>query len=175
MMKLNKKYPFSLLAVMLLLPWPVAYAYDAGVYEALPVTIEAVEQAEGSAFEVYGGAIGGIEEPLDIFYVDATNAAADMLATLYLTNADELVEAYRYLTLKIGFYVKSDEGKWQAVTASGGAKLPEMFLTMKNGMVNFTVMGYAEYKITIDRGCYYCYAVPVGGIGLSPEFYLTID
>ena len=40
---------------------------------------------------------------------------------------------------------------------SNGEPLADTYITMLNGKVNFTLPGYAKYKITIDKGCFYCY------------------
>jgi hypothetical protein len=46
---------------------------------------------------------------------------------------------------------------------------------MRNGMVNLSLPGYERYKITIDRGCFYCYGSASGGEAVAPAFYLSMD
>jgi hypothetical protein len=44
---------------------------------------------------------------------------------------------------------------------------------MQGGLVSFMLPGNATYKITIDKGCFYCYgANPAGNIA-APDFNLT--
>jgi hypothetical protein len=45
---------------------------------------------------------------------------------------------------------------------------------MQNGQVSFTLPGYARYKITIDKGCFYYYGDSDGEGAVAPEFYLTV-
>jgi len=77
-------------------PWPIAYGYEASNASVGQETVQ-VTAAEASAkpsWTAFGRAIGGVN-PGDLFHVDATNSPADISVTLYLTNAEELVHAYR--------------------------------------------------------------------------------
>ncbi len=87
---MKKHLFFILLAILLLTPWPVAYAYDtalAGV-EPMQVAVTPAPDTAVPSYSVYGRAIGGVA-PGDLFYVDAADDSADMVVTLYVTNADE--------------------------------------------------------------------------------------
>ena len=96
---------FPLIALLLLLPWPVAYAFDVNQEDQETIRIEVAETSVEPSFTVWGKAIGGIDSG-ELFYIDATNNAADIAATIYLTNANELVNHYTFLMLKVGVYVE---------------------------------------------------------------------
>ena len=90
------KLIFPLLALLLLAPWPVAYAYDNTAAGAEAIKVEVAESSVAPNWRAYGNAIGGVN-PGDLFYVDTTNNTADLLVTLHMTNTDELVHYYRYI------------------------------------------------------------------------------
>ena len=169
---MKKKLIFLLLAILLLTPWPVAYAYGNTMAEQAPIQITAAESAATPHWQAFGHAIGGVT-PGDLFYIDTDNLTADTPVTLYITNTDELVHYYRYLTLNVGVYVQTDVDQWEKVTTGNGESLPDTYITMLNGRVSFTLPGYARYKITIDKGCFYCYGNGDDGNAISPAFYLT--
>ena len=171
---MKKKLIFLLLASLLLTPWPVAYAYGNNTAGQAPVQIEAAAPAAAPHWNAYGNAIGGVT-PGDLFYIDTGNSTADMPVTLYITNTDELVHYYRYLTLNVGVYVQTGTDQWEKATTGNGELLPDTYITMLNGKVSFTLPGYARYKITIDKGCFYCYGTVTGKSAVSPAFYLTAD
>jgi len=176
-MKKTAKWLFPLLAVLLLVPWPIAYAhnYDAtatGRQDAL--RIEVAETSAQPTWTVFGKAIGGVEAG-DLFYIDATDNPADIQVTLYLTNAQELIHYYRYMILKVGVYVQSNDGEWEKAAGYGGEPIPDTFITMRNGQVSFTLAGYANYKVTIDGGSFYSFTANAEGDSLSPRFYLEVE
>ena len=170
---MKKKLIFPLLAALLLIPWPVAYAHDNALAGQAPIQIEAADPAAVPQWKAYGNAIGGVT-PGDLFYINSGNNTADMPVTLHMTNTDELVHNYRYLTLNVGVYVQTGTDQWEKATAGNGELLPDTYITMLNGKVSFTLPGYAKYKITIDKGCFYCYGTDTGESAASPEFYLTV-
>jgi len=165
---------FPLLATLLLAPWPIAYAqsYDSNVNGQQPVRIEVAEPSAAPSWSAFGKAIGGVTTPTDLFYIDATENTADITLTLYLTNTLELSHCYRYLILKVKVYAKSNIGDWQEASMSNEDLIPDTFITLHNGQVSFTLSGYAEYKVTIDRGSFYCITTSTDRGSLSPEFYL---
>lgn len=167
---------FSLLATLLLLPWPIAYAYDAG--DALAgqdgVPVEVVEVSAQATWTAFGKAIGGVT-PGDLFYIDATDNPAPIVVTLYITNAQELKHCYRYLILKVGVYAGSNTGEWEKASTGNGESIPETFITLRNGQVSFTLPGLAKYKVTIDSGSFYCATTSSDSGSLSPQFYLEVD
>lgn len=165
-----------MVASLLLAPWPIAYAYgsDAGnTAGQAPVTVAAAAPEATPKINAFGNAIGGIT-PGDLFYIDTSNSPADTPVTLHITNSNEIASCYRYLTLKVGVYVKTGTGRWGKATLADGEILPDTYITMLNGMVSFTLPGNAEYKITIDKGCFYCYGTVTGASAAAPTFYLTV-
>ncbi|HEX78242.1 MAG TPA: hypothetical protein G4O03_07560 [Dehalococcoidia bacterium] len=175
-MRKRIKLLFALLALMLLTPWPVAYAYDVsdGMGADGAIQIEAAEPSALPTWSASGKTVGGVTTPGDLFYIDATGYTADIQLTLYLTNAQELVRGYGYLILEVGVYIRNEAGGWEKASGSNGEPIPETFITLRNGQASFTLMGNAEYKVTIDSGCFYSITTDVGGGSLSPRFYLTV-
>ena len=174
---MRKSLIFTILALALLAPWPVAYAHENNVSGAGPVRIEPVPPASEAAprSNVLHGGIGGVSGG-DLFYIDSLGSGVDMTVALHITNTDELVSAYRYMTLKTGVYVLDGEGQWQPATQGNGGALPDTYITMSNGMVEFRgLAGYARYKVTIDRGCFYSYGSAYGGGAAAPVFYLSVE
>ncbi|MFC1962322.1 hypothetical protein ACFLWN_04715 [Chloroflexota bacterium] len=170
---MKKNLLFVLLAIVLLTPWPVAYAYDNGLAEQSPVRIEAAT-VNLPGWTAYGSAIGGVSQPGDVFYVDTVNTAMDTLFTLHLTNAYELSHYYRYLILEIGIYHQDEAGAWEKLTSGNSGVFPDTYLTMRDGYVSFCLPGYTRYKLTVDGGSFYCY--PAGdGADTVPRLYLSAD
>ena len=161
---------FPIIVLLLLAPWPVAYAhtYDDDMAGQDAVQIEVAEASAKPTWTVFGGAIGGVSTPGDLFYIDATDNPADIQVTLYITNANELIGCYRNLILEVGVYAESDTGEWEKAST-------DTFITMRNGQVSFTLPGYAEYKVTIDGGSFYCTTANSNSSSLSPHFYLEVD
>jgi len=168
---------FPLLAVLLLAPWPVAFAHDIsdGVIGQETVRIEVAKASATPTWTAFRRAICGVTTPGDLFYIDATTNTADIEVTLYLTNTQELSHYYRYLILKVGGYAESNAGQWEKASMGGSAPIPDTFITLHDARVSFTLPGYAKYKITIDSGSFYCTNTDVDGGSLSPRFYLTVD
>ncbi len=137
--------------------------------------IRAAEASAAPSWSVFGRAIGGVTTPGDLFYVGNTDNAADMLVTLYLTNAEELIHYYRYLILNVGIYVQNSDDQWERATAGNGELIPDIYLTMRNGRVGFTLPGYAQYKITIDSGSFYANGIGADEGSASPKFYLSVE
>jgi len=160
---------FPIIALVLLAPWPVAYAYDYtnGPASQNAVQIETAEASAQPTWQVVGKTISGVT-PGDLFYIDATNNGADIQTTLYITNTQELVHNYRNLILKIGVYAETSSGEWEQVPA-------DTFITMLNGLVSFDLQGMAKYKLTIDSGSFYCTTTNAEGGSLSPNFFLEVD
>jgi len=166
-----------LIAVLLLAPWPIVYAQDYAnaASKSDLIQIEVAEPSVMPSWQTFGGAIGGVDNPGDLFYIDADNNPADILVTLHLTNTNELSSCYSYLILKVGVYVQDDAGEWTLASSNDGTPVPDIFITDRNGRVSFMLPGYAMYKVTIDSGSYYCFRTQTNGGGVSPQFYLTAD
>jgi len=176
-MKNKLKWLFPFLSVLLLAPWPIAYAYDYanGDTERDMVQVETAPSALMPDWQVFGKAIGGVETPGDLFYVDAAEQPSDVKVTLYITNSNQLVHCYNYLILEVGIYIEGNDDAWTRATHYDGNPVPDTFITMTNGQVSFTLPGYARYKITIDGGCFSCSRTRVEGGSVSPRFHLTAD
>jgi hypothetical protein len=169
--EMKRNVIFILLAALLLTPWPVAYAYGDSIGVNSTVQIVAAEQDAMPKWNAYGGAIGSVI-PGDLFYIDTDNATVDNTFTLYITNTNELVQDYRYITLNIGIYIQKNNGEWEKITP-GDDYAADVYLTMKNGQIDFTLPSYGNYIVTIDKGCFYCYGA--GRKNAVPTFYLTMN
>jgi len=165
-----------ILSLLILAPWPVAFAYDMGNNEsdAGMIQIEVAELSAKPEATVFGRTIGGIV-PGDLFYIHTDDYPAEIMATLHVVNTEELIRCYRYMNLKVGVYVQANAGQWQESWEDGEKLIPDTYLTLHNGQVSFTLPSYAKYKITIDSGCYYCNTVNTDGGSVSPRFYLTVN
>ena len=157
------------------IPWPVAYAhtFDDSMAGQDGVQIAVAEDSVAPTWTAFGKAIGGVT-PGDLFYIDSNNNTTDMLATLHITNTDALIHRYRYLILNVGIYVQTGTDQWEKATRGNGELLPDTYVTMSNGKVSFNLPGYAKYKITIDKGCFYCYGTDTDENAVSPSFYLDV-
>ncbi len=155
--------------VLLLIPCGAAYAYDGAGADESPVTIEPADPSLSPNVEVFGNAIGGVEAG-DLFYIDVSGTTVDTPFTLYMTNIDELVHGYRYMNLNVGIYVQTGTDSWEKLSATS---CPDMYLTMQNGLVNFTLPGGAKYRVTVENGCYRSYPITSGQSIAIPSFYLT--
>jgi len=170
------KHIFPYIILFLILPWPVAYATGAdGASGQSAVSIDAAEPSAQPSYTAYGGAIGGIDHPGDLFYIDATDSSQDIKVTLYLTNAQSLVRYYRYLILDVGIYVETSAGEWQRATSSDGDALPKTIISMLNGQVSFLLPGASRYRVTIDGGSFYCRRATADSQSLSPQFSLEVN
>ena len=170
---MKRNIVFLLVALLLITPWPVAYAYGDGVKGNTMAEVTVAEPAMMPKWNAYGNAIGSVI-PGDLFYVSTSNTTADASFILFIANTDELVQSYRYIMLNIGIYMQMDADIWEKVTPTEYDGSTDTYLTMSNGNVCFTLPGYGSYKITIDRGCFYCYGVANGRSIAVPEFYLTM-
>ena len=173
---IKRLFPFF--ALLILAPWPIAYAHtltdDTAGQEIIQV--EAADTLEAPGFgNVVGKTIGGVTKPGALFYVDATENTHDIQANLYITNANELIRCYRHLILKVGIYVENGAGEWEKATLVNGEAIPDTFITMHDAQVGFTLPGLAKYKVTIDSGSYYCRSAVAEGGSVSPQLYLTVD
>ncbi len=169
---------FPLFALLILAPWPVAYAHTLtnDTAEQEVIQVEAADTLEAPDFgDVVGKTIGGVTKPGALFYVDATENTHDIQANLYITNTNELSHCYRHLILKVGIYVENGAGEWEKATLVNGEAIPDTFITLQNAQVGFTLPGLAKYKLTIDSGSYYCINAVDDGGDVSPQLFLTVD
>lgn len=168
------KRVFPLIAISLLASWSVDYAHGSAAVGQQAIQIEVAEAAAVPSLTAYGGAIGGVTHG-DLFYIDATHSPSDIRATLYITNTQELIHYYRYLTLKVGIYTQSDAGEWRQGVTSNGEPIPDTFITLRNGQASLTLPGYTRYKLTIISGSFYCFAANSSEASISPQFYLEVE
>lgn len=174
-MRNNKwiKRIFPFVALSLLLPWPVAYAFDDDTTGQETIKIEVAAESVKPTSTVFGQAISGID-PGELFRIDASSNTADIVVTLYLTNAEELVNHYRYMILNVGVYVENN-GEWEQAYDSDGNPVQATVLSMKNGQVSFALPGYAKYMIGVDSGAFFCTNANADDSSLSPRFYLEVN
>jgi len=79
------------------------------------------------------------------------------------------------MNLEVGIYIKNGTGEWEKALGANGEPTPDTFITMRNGQVNFTLSGYASYKVTIDGGCFKAHPANTDGGSGSPQFYLEVE
>jgi hypothetical protein len=170
--KMKRKVLFMLAAAFLLVPWTVAYAYDGAAASTVPVTISSPGTDSLPRFQVYGNAIGSVTSG-DIFLVDSSGSTTDTHFTLCITNTDELVHNFRYMTLNIGIYVQDGTGEWRKMSATEGDNFDEIYLSMQNGAASFALTGGSTYKITVEKGCFYSYNTGDAEKSALPHFHLT--
>ncbi len=167
---------FPYLVLLLILPWPVAYATSTDVTAGDDaVRIEVAELSARPSYTAFGRAIGGVSNPGDLFYVDATNSPSDIKVTLSLINAQQLIRYYRYLILDVGIYIENSEGEWERAVTSSGEPVPKTIISMRNGQVSFLLPGSSRYRVAIDGGSFYCTRAAGDSYSLSPQFYLEAN
>ena len=167
---INRLFPFLFL---FLLPWPIAHATSISeLTDGGTVRVEVAEPSARPSYTAFGRAVGGVSNPGDLFYIDATNSASEIKVTLYLTNAQQLIRHYQYLILNTGIYVENGEGEWERALASNGEPVPKTIISMQNGRVSFLLPGDARYRVSIDGGCFYCRRASADSSSMSPQFSL---
>ncbi len=170
---MKRNFFFVLIAALLLAPWPVVYAYDGVNADSMTSAIEPAPQEYGPQLQAYGGAVGHVT-PGDLFIIDITGYDADANYELIIANADELALDFRFMNMKVGIFIQgADEQHWTRLTAANGDALPEIYITMFGGRVDFKLPGGAKYKIMIDTGCFYCYGARGGNDITPPTFYIS--
>ena len=166
------KWIFPLIALGLLLPWPIAFAADISGDEET-IRIEIAEESVKPNVTVFGKAISSIN-PGDLFHIDASNNAQDIMVILSITNPQELISHYTYMILNVGVYVE-ENGEWVKASGSDGNLNENILLSMRNGQVSFLLPGYAKYKISIDSGALRCHNAGGDTGSLSPQFHLEVN
>jgi hypothetical protein len=169
---IKRLFPFLF---VFLLPWPIAHATDVNEpTDGETVMVEVAEPSARPSYTTFGRAIGGVSNPGDLFYIDATGSASEIKVTLYLTNTQQLVRHYQYLILNTSIYVENGEGEWERATASDGKLIPKTIISMQNGRGSFLLPGDARYRIAIDGGCFYCHRASADSGSMSPQFSLEV-
>jgi hypothetical protein len=162
-------------ALLLLTPWLTSYAHGTSNSAGnKTVHIEAAEPSAAPSAAAFGKAIGGVTAG-DLFYIDATDNARDMSASLYLTNAHELTPCLRYLIFEVGIYFEGSDGQWRKLSSRNGEPLPNTYITLRNSPVSLILTGHNKYKVTVDSGSFYCLTHPTNINNVSPQFYLSVE
>jgi hypothetical protein len=179
---MKKILVFSLIVIIILTAgsWITSAAYghtndNAGMNADAngEINVEAAPQEAAPIIEVFGNYIGGVIGG-DLFYITANETQLDFGINLYITNTDQLVKSYKYLILKVAVYVKDGNGQWLQVTEQNGMTLPDAYITLETGPVNFVLPGLANYKVTIESGSYKSYPRTSSG-DTAPQFYLNVE
>ena len=171
---MKKKLAFGLLLAALLLPWPVAYAYDGGAASAstYPVAVTPASANLTPQLNIYGGAIGSVPAG-DLFYIDSENESLDVSFILFFTNTDELATTFRSLVVQIGISTQNADGSWSTVTDYGPAS-QSLYMTLQSNSCEFTVSGARRYKVSVLHGSYNALPRHPGmPDAVLPEFYIT--
>lgn len=167
---------FPLIALLLLAPWPVSYAYEAsgtaGIGEE-KVKVQVVAETTAPKAVVLRQAISEVQ-PGDLYFVDATDQSSDIVINLHITNTADLVRNYNYLILRIGVYARVNEASWVKARDNAGSEIAESFISLQNGSLSVTLPGRTIYKITIEGGSLH-YINASGGEPISPLFYLRVN
>ena len=170
------KLIFLLFVVLVLAPWPVAYAYDdmASLTGGGAIQVQVADPSVSPTCTAFRGAVGSVT-PGDLFYVDATDDAGDIRVTLHLSNSDELISWYRFLVVKVGVYVEDNGGEWARAPMTDGELTPETRITLQDAEAGFVLPGYARYKVALDGGSFNARSVNVGGGSAAPQFSLAVN
>jgi hypothetical protein len=165
---------FPVLAILLLAPWPVAYAHDYAFGEPDRDTVRVTSAGPSAtpSIKTFVKAIGGVE-PGDLFYIDSSDNPADVRVTLYITNTHELYQSFSYMILKVGIYVQSGTDEWKSLYEGNESLADGNIITIREPSVSFLLPGYAKYRMTVDSGSFYC--TTAANNDLSPQFYLRVN
>jgi methionine aminopeptidase len=114
-----------------------------------------------NAFGFFKGSIGG---PNTIFNIEpAAGYTGDLVTTVTIGNADDLVKRYRVLALQLEM-VDQDTQAVLDVNESGVADANDwVMLTLDNGSVSLFTDGSANMSLRIKRGFYITHVYPFGG------------
>ena len=164
-----------LVAAVAFVTCSVAYAHDSSAAAAQPVTVEPATAEALPSWKAFGGAIGGVSHPGDLFYIDATNSSADISVVVSLTNTHELSHSYRYLLLEVGVYRNTEPSDLDRNSSWEEVLVPETYVSLRNAQATVVLPGCAEYKVTIDEGCFYCFPGGNEAESVSPKFHLTVE
>lgn len=133
------------------------------------IKIEAAPLETTPAMQCWANATSGVTAG-DLFFLDTTEAQQDIVVTLSITNTDELVHSFRYMMLKVMVYRQNAEGQWEKAVTADGNTFPNIYVTIQNGAVTFTLPGTANYKVGIESGN--VKTNPGAPAGIQPMFYL---
>jgi hypothetical protein len=115
----------------------------------------------------------------DLYYVDTIGYDGDVVATLYISNADALSKDYAYLNMQVNVWelthtMPADTWSSAQATYADGTAIGTVYLTLENGFITFVLEGNSHYAISIDGGNFYCVDTDAADGELSPDFYLEV-
>ncbi|MHA1632559.1 MAG: hypothetical protein ACTSXC_07130 [Candidatus Freyarchaeota archaeon] len=117
---------------------------------------------------VVEGAVGYVTNG-SLYGINVSDTGRYMI-TIFLTNVDELVQAYSYLNLNVTIYNATITNEnW----STEGKPLDSQWLTLANGRVILYVDNCLHYLVKIDDGVFYCISTKEGS--LSPKLYVMVD
>ncbi len=127
-----------------------------------------------NAFGFYKGSIGG---PNTIFNISpAVGYTGDLVTTVTIGNADDLVKRYRVLALQLEM-VDRDSAAILDINESGGPDVNDwVMLTLDNGSVSLFTDGSANMSLRIKRGFYITHVRPFNGWqgSATPELFCEV-
>jgi hypothetical protein len=157
---------FAIVAAIILIPSAVAYGYERANAADISINIEAADQSQVPTVHIWGNYTGTISDG-DLFTINTSGATVDTTFTLVMSNLDELINYYRFLTMNISIYVQSGTDGWEKMVTA------EMLITMENGELTFSLPGNAKYKVTVESGSYHSFSFTRGKSVAIPQFSLT--
>lgn len=163
---------FAIIAAVLLVPGAVVYTYGTVSAANIESTVQPADPASIPTMHVFGNAIGSVSAG-DLFLIDTSGEDADIALMLLMTNIDELIRNYRYMTIKIGVYIQTNDNKWEKLVIFSGEATPDIYVTMQNGSVSLTIPAKGKYKVSIEGGCFQSYSIAPGEEVAIPQFCLT--
>ncbi len=101
----------------------------------------------------------------------------DMVATVYITNADKLIEVYRVLAMFITVYDSSDNVVDINGDGSANVSTDYALLTLDNGSVDLNIAGAADvFTVKLDSGFYSTQIYGTGWTSGSeaPKLYIDV-
>ena len=126
-----------------------------------------------SGFGFFKGSIDGPHGLFDI--TPATGYTGDLVTTVTIGNADELVKIYRVLSLQLEM-VDSSTNASLDISAGGGNDW--VALTLDNGSVSMFTTGTANMTVRVKKGFYITQVRPNGGYGAgasaSPDLFCEV-
>ncbi len=125
-----------------------------------------------NAFGFFKGSIAG---PHSVFNISPANGyAGNLVTTVTLGNADQLVSRYRVLALQLDMY---DNATANETDISGGAGNYWTMLTLDNGSVSmFTAAGSDNMTVRVKSGFYITQVYPTAGWtgSASPDLFCEV-
>jgi len=170
---MKRRVLIILIAALLLAPWPVVYAFDRVNADTVQLDIQPAASGTEPQFKAYGNAVGSVNYG-ELFRIDTTGEESDRTYQLLITNVDDLASDYRFMNFKIGVYAQqAGTENWERLDTNGTVQFHDIYISIVDGGVSFTLPGGAKYKITIEHGCFNAYSVRAGSTISVPQFYLS--